>query len=184
MDVVIRLLVRAAVLAAILLSAIAAPAVVIAGDDDTDDDDDNRFGAWLYAGSPGDIDDQALIQFGSLEREDDQDDINEFDLSAVGATSFWEGDGDVHQTVEQLLAEPHVIVVRSENDVEAPVIAMGVVEGTPNERGELTISLQPVEDSGYAGLALFEPDDDDDDDTDVDLVIWEGEPVAPGTPAA
>jgi hypothetical protein len=175
-----RSLLHAATLLALVLAALAMPLGAAADDDD---DDDSRFGAWLYAGTEDDFGEDALIQFGSLEHEDDQDDIDDFDLSAVDASDFWEADGDVAQTIEQLVSAPHVIVIRSQNDIEAPAIAMGVVEGDVDERGALTIALQPVEDSGFAGMARFEPDDDDDNDTDIDIVMWEGALPA-STPAA
>lgn len=145
--------------------------------------DEHRFGAWINAGTVDDFDSDASVgRFGPLEHEDDRGDIDDFDLTGVDAAEFWEADEYVYLTIDQLLAEPHVIVVRAENNQASPVIAIGLIDGEVDARGALTISLLPVDDSGFAGLAFLEQDEPNE--TDIDIVIWEGVPLEVGTPVA
>ena len=60
------------------LAATTAPLGVAAGNDD---DDDDRFGAWIYEGTVDSLADTALTSIGSLDSENDADDLDEFDLS-------------------------------------------------------------------------------------------------------
>ncbi len=163
---------------ALSFAALMVPAQTMAGDDDY------RFGAWIHQGSVDQFAEDSVGRFGALELEDDPNDIDEFDLSAVQASEFWEGDEYVYLTIDELLAQPHVIVVRAENSLASPVIAIGLIAGEADASGAITVSLQPVDDSGFAGLARVEQDDEDPRETDIDIVVWQGPPVESGTPEA
>ncbi len=153
-----------------------------------DDDDDERFGVWIYPGTVEEPGDSPLARLGSLEHDDDLDDLDDidgFDLSAIEADQFWEDEEDVDFTIEELTAKPHTVIVRAENSEDSDIVLAGLIEGDVDDRGELTIWLEPVDDSGFAGIAHFDPDeDDDDDDTDVTVVVWEGDLPVTSTPAA
>ena len=82
---------------------------------------------------------------------------------AVGVV--YEEDDDISATVDELTGSPHVVVVREHDDESSPIIACGAIEGEA-ANGRLEIALDPVDDSGVSGTALFRPDDDDDDDDD------------------
>lgn len=154
-----------------------------------DDDDDDRFGVWIYPGTIEQLGDSPLARLGSLEFEDDDfddlDDIDGFDVSGIQADQFWEEEEDVDATIDELTASPHTVIVRAENSEDSTIILAGLIAGEVNADGELTIWLEPVDNSGFAGIAHFDPDDDDDDDdTEVTVVVWEGDLPATSTPAA
>jgi len=181
-----RAMLHAAATAALILAAFAMPLGALAGDDD-DDNDDDRFGAWIHTGTVDAIGDRPVDDLGELDREDGDDDFDDipFDFGAVNTDVFWEDEEDVDLTIDQLLAGPHVVVVRETERSDARIVTAGNIEGELDDRGGLLVMLQPVDDSGYAGVAYFEPEDDDDDDeeTQVTIVVWEGELPA-STPTA
>jgi hypothetical protein len=168
--------------AALALAALAAPLGVAAGDDD----DDDRFGAWIYAGTPGEFGGDPVASIGGLERidDDDDDDIDWLDSGTIDATVIWEEEEDIDASLDTLMAEPHVVVVRADDNRDADTLAVGEIAGEVDDRGNLTIILEPVDDSGIAGMAHFDPEDDDDDDElDVSVVVWEGNVPNLSTPA-
>ncbi len=152
------------------------------------DDDDDRFGVWIYPGTVEQLGDSPLASLGSLESEDDLDDLDDIDgldLSGIEADRFWEDDEDVDFTIDELTATPHTVIVRADDSEDSPIILAGLIAGDLDNDGDLTIWLEPVDDSGFAGIAHFDADDDDDDDdTDVTVVVWEGDLPTTSTPAA
>lgn len=63
-------------------------------------------------------------------------------------------------TFEEVFTEnpPHSVVVHAGSDLAGEVEACGELGGLETD-GRITISLQPVNDSGIAGLAIFDEDD-------------------------
>ncbi len=111
---------------------------------------------------------QAGIYAGTCDTEDFGDSIA--DLTSVAApqgdeqgaaafspvqTSF----SSVDVSLDDLLAEDHVVVVFDENDDAAP-IACGAVGGTVADDGSLAFGLPAVADSGFSGVAYLAPDGD------------------------
>ena len=71
---------------------------------------------------------------------------------------------------EDLLSSPHSVVVFSEGNP----VACGEIGGYVDD-DDLRIGLQPVDDSGYFGIASIDDidDDDDDDEVEIDLSVFQ-----------
>jgi hypothetical protein len=74
------------------------------------------------------------------------------DAATIAASSFTR----IPQTLDELLASPHAIVVGGGND-RAP-LACGTVGGVVNDIGALVIGLREVDDSAQSGIAFIAPD--------------------------
>ncbi len=81
-------------------------------------------------------------------------------------------ESDIGIGLDALLAEPHVIAV-FESDGSDTIIACGSIGGFfsgDDDDDTLAVGLREENDSGFAGVALFD-DDDDDNELDVDVYI-------------
>ncbi len=79
-----------------------------------------------------------------------------------------------------LLASPHAINAHASADEIDTYIACGTITGLPNH-GELGVSMAPLSDSGYSGIAWLH---EDGNRTQVTVFLTAGLPGADGTPAA
>lgn len=160
-------------------------------------DDDDRFGAYLYSGTVEGIDEaQVIDDLGELEADDDDQDRlwsligDGQDMPSELYLEDEDLDDDDDATVEDLLAEPHLIVIHEEDDTSSPIVAVGAIEGTVDGDGTLLIQLQEHDGSGFEGRTWFGPEalvDDDDDEDDLHVVIGvypAGEVEPLGSPAA
>lgn len=162
-------------------------------------DDDDRFGAYLYAGTPDAVDSATVVEeIGELEQDDDDRDRlwtllgDGQDMPDELYLEDDELDDDDDVTLDDILAEPHMIVVHEQDSTSSPIVAVGVVEGTVADDGSLLIQLNEHDASGFEGRAWFGPesltdDDDEDDEDDLDVVVgaYPAGSVEPlGTPGA
>jgi hypothetical protein len=155
-----------------------------------DDDDDDRYGAYIYTGTVDALDDATVLDdIGELERDDDTE--SHWEILGGGQPmpedlSTEDEDLDDDISLEDLQAEPHLVVVHEEEDRDSPIIAIGVIEGEIDENGGILIQLDEFEGSGFEGRAWVGPkrdDDDDDDDLDTIVGIFPAGEVEPlGTP--
>lgn len=165
--------VRLLAVIALAMTAFASPAFA-----DDHDDDDTEFGAYIYEGTVDDYGDRPVEDAGEVELlrdddDDDDDDVREIwnrvgDDGPAPGPLYGEEDEDISLTIEELTSEPHVLVVHGGDNRDAPVIAIGTIEGDVDADGTLLIDLDEVDDSGFEGRALFAPDDDVDHDDDHD----------------
>lgn len=176
---------------ALAMTAFVSPALA-----DDHDDDDAEFGAYIYEGTVDDYGDRPVEDAGEVELlGDDDDDVREIwnrvgDDGPAPDPLYGEDDEDIDLTIDELTSEPHVLVVHGADNRDAPVIAIGAIEGDVEADGTLLIDLEEVDDSGFEGRAYFAPDDDHDDDdhddhgdddhddhdddlTEVTIGIWE-----------
>ncbi len=86
----------------------------------------------------------------------------------------------VEASLDDILADPHVINVHESPDNMANYIACGELTGTPQD-GQLTIELMELNDSGFIGEAMLT--DMGDGTTTVQVSIFPSDAPA-GTPAA
>lgn len=149
-----------------------------------DDDDDDQFGTYIHEGTCDSLG-NSLDDIGDLERDE-----NVWNVIGQGESNpgtVYGEDEDISQTVDDLTGADHVVVVHERDDRDSPVIACGAITGTADENGELLITLDEVEGSGFQGSAHFGPeqDDDDDDETEVTVGIWMSSGATPeATPAS
>jgi len=80
---------------------------------------------------------------------------------------------------DEMLAESHAINIHESDDNIQNYIACGDIGGVVFE-DELVIALQPLNDSGYSGIAILTKDDDGGN---VDVKIYLAEPPADGVEA-
>ncbi len=125
-------------------------------------------GAYIYAGSCDSVDGRVLFDLGDLEPERRPRGGAESRLAGSGPV--YEEDEDISATLDELLAAPHVVVVRERDDASSPVIACGAIEGTPAD-GKLEVQLRPIGTSGVSGLATFGPNRDRDDDEPTEVLV-------------
>lgn len=85
-------------------------------------------------------------------------------------------DSTIGTDLATLLAEPHVVAV-FESDGSDTIIACGSIGGftAADDDTDLAVGLREQNDSGFAGIALF---DDDDDDNELDVDVYIGRDVA------
>ena len=144
---------------------------------------DDEFGAGIYEGTCDNPGDRALHDIGDLEHDDD--DPNTIARTPVSSPVYSEDEG-IASTLDDLTGAPHVVLVRAEDNANAPVVACGEIAGDTSG-GTLMVLLDPVGDSGVSGVARFGPADDDDDGDDQTEVITEvtmGDGGMMATPAA
>lgn len=159
-------------------------------------DDDDRFSAWVYSGTVEGIDDaEPVEEVGELEMDDDDDRERIWEVIGNGQEMpeelYTEEDDEDEMILDDLLAEPHLVVIHEGDDSDSPIVAIGVIEGELDENGGVLIQLGESDGSGFEGRAWVGPDmdDDDDDDDNDDLEVYVGvypagavEPL--GTPEA
>lgn len=170
------------ILGIIALSMAAFTTSVVAQDDDDDtkgDDvvaDSTEFVVFIYSGTVDDFSQEPVDHAGALELlseyDDDSDDQTREIWEALSNNDdeprpapFYGDDDDTSLSLDELMSEPHVLVVHAGEEADEPVISAGAIEGAV-EDGTLTIDLQQVDDSGYEGRAFFGPYNDDDADDD------------------
>lgn len=102
--------------------------------------------------------------------------------AVVAETSF----SAVPLSLEQLLAERHVIGVGSPGEDAAGLVACGEIGGARNEAGSLVIGLREVGDSGLTGIAFLAPSAADPTRTGISVFLAAGlageDATARGTP--
>lgn len=133
---------------------------------------------YIYAGSIDDVEAATAIDhIGDLERETDMDEYREH-WDRLGADQempddFYSEDEDLEDDMllDDLLSEPHLIVVHETDDTNGPIVAIGVIDGEQDEDEGLLIELQEYEGSGYEGRAWFGQDNDDDGDDEHQVVV-------------
>ncbi len=132
-----------------------------------------EFAAFVYEYDPAteEIGEEPLAQVGELELLSEYDDdpgevADELWLALAGSLSeppvLY---GDIEGTdasVEDLLAEPLVLVVYAGEDILEPVIVAGAIDGDVDEYGGVLFELEEVDESGYEGLAYIGPVDEDE----------------------
>lgn len=75
--------------------------------------------------------------------------------AVVSETSFTRAD----PLLDDLLADPHAVVVRASAGEQATILACGEIGGVFDELGAVVIGLSQQNGSGYAGIAFLSPDD-------------------------
>ena len=76
--------------------------------------------------------------------------------ATVSETSFT----GVDLLLDDLLADPHAVVVRPSAEAADELLACGEIGGVFDELGAVIIGLGDEGDSGYAGIAFLSPDDE------------------------
>jgi hypothetical protein len=140
--------------------------------------------AHIHAGTCADFDPNPVAPLTNVEQrlnEDEEDNAPQGILTA--AKVLYSESDDVELSFEDdVLATSHVIAVHESEENIQNYIACADIGGVLVD-GDLAVSFQPMNDSGYTGIALL----DADDNGQIDVEIYLAEPVSTepaATPAA
>jgi len=125
-------------------------------------------GAYIYAGRCDSLEGPVLFDIGDLEAE--RRPRGNAASTLAGSGPVYEEDEDISATIEELLASPHVVVVRERDDRSSPVIACGEITGEARD-GRLSVQLRPVGGSRVGGVAAFGPNRDRDDHEPTEVLV-------------
>ncbi|HRA47501.1 MAG TPA: hypothetical protein PK819_05465 [Thermomicrobiales bacterium] len=142
-----------------------------------------EYGAYINVGTCEEISDQVVADIGDLEKDEHVWKVVGQGLKIKPDPIYGE-DEEIDQTIEELTASDHVVVIRADDDVTAAVIACGAISGKADAKGELMVALDEVDDSGFEGRAHFGPNHDDDDHEPVEVTTGVWKVGAAGTPVA
>lgn len=137
----------------------------------------------IHAGTCDDLDPNPAAPLKNIElRVDDDDDDDGATGEPVGvltAAPVLHADSeDVDMSWDDMLAESHALNVHESDENVQNYIACGDIGGVVVD-DKLVIALNPLNDSGYSGIAILEKDDDDN----VDVEVYLASPPEGGTEA-
>jgi hypothetical protein len=89
-----------------------------------------------------------------------------FGINQAGDVLYIHDDEEVHISFSRLTGELHALAIQDGNRT---LIACREIVG-PMVDDDMLVPLRPVNDSGYAGIAIIE-DEDDDDETEIKLYV-------------
>jgi len=157
--------------------------------DDSSTDGEHSHPAHIHIGDCANLDPNPAAPLNNItaRSSDEDDDAEDTDLAPQGvltapAVLYSESDDIELSFEDDVLASSHSIVVHESEENIQNYIACGEIGGVVVD-GELVISLRPLNDSGYTGIAKL----DSDDDGNVDVEVYLAEPMSTepvATPAA
>ncbi|HYJ13144.1 MAG TPA: hypothetical protein VEW66_06115 [Thermomicrobiales bacterium] len=140
--------------------------------------------AHIHAGTCAEFDPNPVAPLTNVEQrlnEDEEDNAPQGILTAPNVLYSLSEEAEL-SFEDDVLAASHVIAVHESEENIQNYIACADIGGVVVD-GELSVAVQPMNDSGYSGIAVLEADDDGN----VDVQIFLAEPVSDepaATPAA